>query len=173
LIDRKAKSGAMGAAGIPRPDHPTFDALIRAFTLESAGATDWTIGRTPALTASMLQEATSTRSAGEAESYRLIASCNAATGQGRLQLAWSPVPQLGILAASVDGNAAAQYRVDGDEEMGNDHGAAVVLTGLPLPAKSLTITGLFASESVTFSFASLPDGARQQLHACFPVAGVR
>src|ERR1700722_3766807 len=31
LIDQKAKSGAMGAAGIPRPDHATFDALIHAF----------------------------------------------------------------------------------------------------------------------------------------------
>ncbi len=164
LIDRKAKSGAMGAAGIPRPDHATIDTLIHAFTLESAGATDWTINRTPAPTASILQEATSARGVGEAESYRLIASCNAATGEGRLQLAWSPVAQLGILAASVDGNAALQYQVDG---------AAAVLVGLPWPAKSLTISGLFPREAVTFSFASLPDEASQQLHACFPTAGVR
>src|SRR5438270_1306989 len=76
LIDRKMKSGAMGAAGIPIPDKPIIDALIRAFTLQSAGAMDWTIGRSkdaanaPTLTASILQEIPSTKNPNEAEVYR-------------------------------------------------------------------------------------------------------
>src|SRR6267378_2753292 len=45
LVDRKMRSGAMGAAGIPIPDKATIDALIRAFAVESAGATSWTVER--------------------------------------------------------------------------------------------------------------------------------
>src|SRR3989442_7727634 len=37
LIDKKMRSGAMGAAGIPIPDKATMDALILAFAVESAG----------------------------------------------------------------------------------------------------------------------------------------
>ncbi len=190
LIEKKMKSGAMGAAGIPIPDKATIDALIHAFTVESAGAMDWTVERSkeaaaPMLTASILREAPSARNVGEAEVYRLIASCNSATQAGEVQLAWSPVAQSGTLAASVDGNAAAQYRVEGSETMGNGSGlvlhglAALVLaetkrgvfrTSLPFPAESLTISDLFPGETVTFSFANLPKDARQHLTACFPGA---
>ena len=38
LIDKKMRSGAMGAAGIPIPDKATIDALIHALAVESAGA---------------------------------------------------------------------------------------------------------------------------------------
>ena len=89
LVDRKMRSGAMGAAGIPIPDKATIDALIHAFAVESAGAMDWTVERskdagagTPTLTASILQEMPSATNPGEAEVYRLIASCNAATREG-------------------------------------------------------------------------------------------
>src|SRR5260221_8281857 len=187
LIDKKMRSGAMGAAGIPIPDKATIDALIHAFAVESDGAMDWTVERSkeaaaPMLTASILREAPSAKNAGEAEVYRLIASCNSATLQGEVQLAWSPVAQSGTLAASVDGNAAAQYRVEGSETMGNGSGlvlhglAALALaetkrgvspTGLPFPAESLTISDLFPGETVTFSFASLPKDARQEFNACF------
>jgi hypothetical protein len=192
LIDNKMRSGAMGAAGIPIPDKATIDALIHAFAVESAGAMDWNVERSkdaaagaPILTMSMLREMPSAKVAGEAEFYRLIASCDSATQQGEVQLAWSPVPRTGTLAASVDGNAAAQYRVDGSEKMGNDSGvvlhgrAALVLaetergtspTGLPFPAESLTISDLFPGERVTFSFANLTKDARHQFNACFPGA---
>jgi hypothetical protein len=181
FVDQEMKAGAMGAAGIPIPDKATIDALIHAFAVESAGATDWTVERSkdraagaPMLTASILREMPSARNASEAEAYRLIASCNLATGQGEVQLAWSPVPQSGTLAGSVDGNAAAQYRVQGSEKMGNESGvvlhalAAVVLAetrrgaspiGLPFPAESLAIRDLFPGETVTFSFANLPADA--------------
>lgn len=192
FIDKKMRSGAIAAAGIPIPDKATIDALIHAFAVESAGAMDWTVerskdvaGRTPMLTASILREVPSRKNAGEAEVYRLIASCNSATQEGEVQLAWSPVAQSGSLAASVDGNAAAQYRVEGSEKMGNGsglvlHGLAslalaetkggVSRTGLPFPAESLTISDLFPGEAVTFSFANLPKDARQEFNACFPGA---
>jgi hypothetical protein len=192
FIDKKMKSGAMGAAGIPMPDKATIDALIHAFAVESAGAMDWTVERStdattnaPVLTVSTLRELPSTKNAGEAEVYRLIASCNSATQEGEMQLAWSPEPQSGTLAASVDGNAAAHYRVEGREKMGNGSGvvlhglAALVLaetkggvsrTGLPFPAESLRISDLFPGETVMFSFANLPKDARREFNACFPGA---
>jgi hypothetical protein len=189
LVDKTMKSGAMGAAGIPIPDKATIDALIHAFAVESDGATEWTIERlktsaasAPTLTASILREMPSAKNAGEAEFYRLIASCNADTREGEMQLAWSPVAQSGTFAASVDGNAAAQYRVEGSESMGNGSGvvlhalAALALaetergvprTGLPFPAESLTIRDLFPGQTVTFAFANLPMDARRELTACF------
>jgi hypothetical protein len=190
LIDQKMKSGAMGAAGIPIPDKRTIDALIRAFTVESTGAMNWTIERSydaaanvPILTVSTLREMPSAKHVGEAEAYRLIASCNSATQEGEMQLAWSPVAQSGTLAASVDGNMAVQYRVEGSEKMANGSGvvlhglASLVLTetkrglsrtGLPFPAESLTISDLFPGETVTFSFANLPRNQRNEFDACFP-----
>jgi hypothetical protein len=165
LIERKMKAGAMGAAGIPIPDKATIEALIRAFAVESAGAMDWTVERSHDVAeASILREVPSVANAGAAESYRLIASCNTVTREGYLQLAWSPAPHKGTLAASVDGNAATSHRVEGDEY------AALVLTraDLAFPAESLTIGDLFPGERVTFSFASLPPEARQQFGVCFP-----
>jgi len=192
FVDRKVRSGAMGAAGIPVPDKATIDGLIRAFAVESAGATNWTVepskeaAGASTLTASILQEIPSTRNPGEAEVYRLIVSCNPAMRQGEVQLAWSPVARSGTLAASVDGNAAMQFRVEGTEKMGNGsgvvlHGLAALLlaetkrgvaaTGLPFPAETLTISELFPGETATFSFANLPKDAQQQFKACFPGAG--
>ena len=193
FMDQKMRSGAMGAAGIPIPDKATIDALIDAFAIESAGAVGWTVERSkdtvsspPMLTVSILRELPSAQNAGEAEVYRLIASCNSATREGEVQLAWSPAPTNGTLTASVDGNTAVQYRLEGSEKMGNGsevvlHGlAAVVLaetkrgvprTGLPFPAESLTVSDLFPGVTVTFSFAKLPKEARRKLNECFPGAG--
>ena len=118
----------------------------------------------------------SAKDANEAEVYRLIVTCNAATRQGELQLAWSPVPQSGSLTASVDRKAPVNFQVKGSEKMGNGSGvilhglAAVQLAGLPIPADSLTITDLFPGETVTFPFATLPAAARRDLNACFPAS---
>src|SRR5437667_12302029 len=43
FVDKKMRSGAMGAAGIPIPDKATIDALIHAFSVASAGAMDCTV----------------------------------------------------------------------------------------------------------------------------------
>jgi cytochrome c551/c552 len=173
LLKKKMKSGAMGAAGIPIPSNATSDAWLEAFAKESAGATEWSVERSRSVTASMLREMASSKTPGDAEAYRVVASCNPETREGSIQVAWSPAPQSGSLAASVDGKAAVQYVVDGSEKMGNGsglelHGRAVlVLAALPFPTESLTIRDLFPDHNVTFSFADLPRDARRGLDACF------
>jgi len=188
LVDKKMKSGAMGAAGIPIPDKATIDALIQALAMESNDATGWTVqhtngaaAKTPLIMASILREEPSAKSAGEARVYRLIVSCNVETQEGSMQVAWSPLPQRGTLAASVDGRAAVRYQVGGSEKMGNGSGvvtqglAALALTdakhdtvvGLSLPAETLTITDLFPGETTVFSFANLPQEAQHEFQACF------
>ena len=191
LIDRKMKSGAMGASGIPIPAKTTIDELIRAFTVQSGKATEWAVERSknpatraPMLTASILREAPSVN-AGEAEFYRLVASCDLTTRDGSMQLAWSPVPQNGNLSVSIDGSAAVQVRVEGRESMGNNSGvvldrpASALLarftnrspqTGLPFPTESLTVSGLFPDEVVTFPFSTLPKEVRTDFNKCFPGA---
>jgi hypothetical protein len=192
VVDKKMKSGAMGAAGIPIPDKATIDALIQALAMESNSATAWTVQHTngpaakaPLVVASILREQPLANSPSEARVYRLIVSCNVATQDGSMQLAWSPLPQRGTLAASVDGRAAVRYQVGGSEKMGNGSGvvtqglAALALTGakldtvigLPLPAETLTITDLFPGETAVFSFANLPLEARREFQACFSGAG--
>ena len=136
LVDNKMKSGAMGAAGIPIPDKATIDALIQALAMESAGAAEWTVQRAldavakaPVIVASILREKPSAKSAGEARVYRLVVTCNEATQHGSMQLAWSPLPTRGTLAASVDARVAVSYQVNGSEKMGNGSGI-VTLQGL-------------------------------------------
>jgi hypothetical protein len=191
LVDKKMKSGAMGAAGIPIPDKATIDALIQALAAESDSATEWTVqhtngaaGSVPVIVASILREKLLAKSTGEARVYRLIVSCNAATQHGSMQMAWAPLPQKGTLAASVDGRAMVTYQLDGSEKMGNGSGvvtqgqAAVVLAdakydmvaGLALPAETLTIRDLSPDETV-FSFANLPQEAQREFQACFSGAG--
>jgi hypothetical protein len=173
LLKKKMKSGAMGAAGIPIPDNATSDAWLEAFAKESSGATEWSVERSGGVTASMLREMASSKTPSDAEAYRVVASCNPETREGSIQVAWSPAPQSGSLAASVDGKTAVQYVVDGSEKMGNGSGlelhgrAALVLAGLPFPAESLTIRDLFPGHSVSFSFAELPKDARREFDACF------
>jgi hypothetical protein len=167
LIDQKVKSGAMGASGIPRPDKATVDALILAFIAQSAGATNWTVEQSPTmLTASILREAVSSNDAREAESYRLIASCDLRTKQGHLQLTWSPVPQSGSFTTTVDGSTILKHRIEG-----TDKAASAMLEKISrLPSTSLTITDLFPRESVTFPFSDLHPGVKLDMAACFSYA---
>ncbi|MEZ5354657.1 MAG: hypothetical protein R2762_18645 [Bryobacteraceae bacterium] len=186
FVRERVRSGAMNAAGIPQPDEATMDSLIRAFAAQSAGAAEWWVdrrgdGRRDAkVTASILREAPANENRA-AEAYRLIVGCNAATGAGYLQLAWSPVARNGSVTVSVDGKAAKEYRVEGSETMGNGSGkvleglAALMLEetgrggrGLGFPSESLLIRDLFPGESVTFPFAPLPAEAKRALRACFP-----
>jgi hypothetical protein len=103
--------------------------------MESAEATEWTVQHTrdavtkaPVIVASILREEPSVKSTGEARVYRLVVSCNEATQHGSMQLAWSPLPQRGTLAASVDARVVVSYQVDGSEKMGN--GSGIVTQGL-------------------------------------------
>ncbi len=157
LVARKMKSGAMGAAGIPRPDKATVDALIDALASAATGANEWHVNRTPdVVTASILREAPSAKSAGEASMYRLVLACSVATHEGEMQLAWAPAATRGALSAAVDGKTLT-YEVDG----------ASIGLRMMLPMKTLRVADLFPNESVEFSFGDLPRTARESLAGCW------
>src|SRR5262245_8182409 len=76
MMVSKLKSGAIGAAGIQKPDKATQDAFFDALNSKTTGATEWILTRSqdpatraPLLTASILREASST------ELYRLKLTC--------------------------------------------------------------------------------------------------
>ncbi len=179
-IERSMTQGAMGAAGLPIPDKATIFAFIQSLAAESAGATDWAIERAkdePRVVASVLRELAPAHGPGLGRVFRLIVSCDPSSREGSLQLAWSPLPKKGTLALSIDGKAHLSYQVDGAESMGNGSKvvtqglAAYTLTGIPLPAESLTMSELFP-EAVSFSFDKLPAQTRRDLQGCFPVKRV-
>jgi hypothetical protein len=83
------------------------------------------------------------------------------------------------LAVALDGKPPAAYPVEGTERMGNGTTtttgpAAFVIarfggsgSRIELPKRTLTATGLFAGETVTFPFDELAAPARQALSGCF------
>ena len=189
-LDTGMKNGAMGAAGIGVPDKNTQDGLVAAFAVQSNGAEKWTIARTTlratgaeVITASLVREIPSAPATGRpltaAEMYRLVLTCNTGTREGTMQLAWSPVPKRGTLSVAMDGKAPADYMVDGTERMGNgttatSGPAAFVIarfggsgSKIELPKRTLSASGLFAGETVSFPFDELAKPAREALSGCF------
>ena len=186
MIVSKLKANAMGASGQPLPDRAAQDALLSALSAASVGANRWTVNQAPGpaaraqiTTASIVQEVPSTHEkAVSPDLYRLIVTCNSDTHEGEMQLAWSPaVPENGrVLSASVDGNAAFTYKVEGSEKMGNGQDGtsgpgAAILAAVPLPARTLTISNLFPDETVVFPFDGLTQTVRQTLSTCFTGIG--
>ena len=190
VLDTGLKNGAAGAAGIGVPDKSTVDGLVAAFAAQSAGATKWTVERAnhrstgaELVTASIVRELPARAAAGQppidAPMYRLVLTCNAATREGAMQLAWSPLPKRGTLSVALDGKPPAAYMVEGTERMGNGTAstsgpAAFVIarfggrsSRIELPKRTLTATGLFAGETVTFPFDELAKPAREALSGCF------
>jgi len=183
------KQGAINAAGVGVPDKGTVDELVAAFASQSAGAPKWSVERTKnraataeVVVASIVRELPSAAGTGrpadiEAAMYRLVLTCNAATRDGEMQLAWSPIPKRGTLAIAVDGKPAANFTVQGTERMGNGTSAttgpaAFVFAQtknepITLPSRTLTVSELFPGETVTFPFDELTPAARQSLSACF------
>jgi hypothetical protein len=171
LVSRKMKSGAMGAAGIPVPDKATIDALIAALVGQAAGANEWTVNRTQdLLTASILRELPS-KSPGEATLSRLVLTCNEATQEGGMQVAWAPVPKTGTASVSADGKPPVTYAIEGTEKMGNGNDvmlgpASIRLYQTSMPAQTLTIVTHSPDETVVFPIGDLPQTARQTLSKC-------
>jgi hypothetical protein len=112
--------------------------------------------------------------------YRLVLTCNLTAREGAMQLAWSPIPKEGPLAVAVDDRPETMFRVEGKERMGDGQPvttgpAAFVFarfggapdSRLELPKRTLTVSGLFAGERVTFPFDQLTASARQALADCF------
>jgi len=189
-LKRGLGKGAVNASGLGAPAPDVVDGLVAAFTAQSAHADKWSVERlkhrptgAEIVTASIVRELPSAAAADrgdtEAAMYRLVLTCNAASGEGAMQLAWSPVPKRGTLAVAVDGKPATSYTVDGTERMGNGTSAttgpaAYVIarfgggtSRIELPKRTLTATGLFAGETVTFPFDELAKPARQALSGCF------
>lgn len=188
MMVSKLKTGAIGAAGLQRPDQPTQDAFFNALDAKSKGASGWTLIRAEApsaraqrLTASTLRAAPSTAANQIGELYRLTLTCNSASGEGEMQLTWAPKNagnSARAISVTADSAASVTYTVEGHETMGNrvpkgdgtdntTGPAATVLKGMPLPARTLSISNLFPDESVVFSFESLPEAARHALASCF------
>ena len=190
VLDKGLTNGAAGAAGIGVPDKSTVDGLVASFAAQSAGATKWTVERAAhrpngaaLVTASIVRELPSRAAAGQPEidapMYRLVLTCDTAMRQGAMQLAWSPLPTRGTLSVAVDAKPPTAYTVEGTERMGNGTAAttgpaAFVIARfggsgarIELPKRTLTATGLFAGETVTFPFDELAKPARQALSTCF------
>jgi len=188
-LARGMGKGAINAAGVGVPDKATVDGLAAAFAAQSARAREWSIERTKQratsaeiVVASIVRELPSAAGAGrtagtEAAMYRLVLTCNAATHEGEMQLAWSPEPKRGTLSVAFDARPAASFTVQGTERMGNGTSttagpAAFVFAEtkngpLTLPAHTLTVSELFPGETVTFPFEELTRDARDSLSPCF------
>lgn len=191
MMLNKLKTGAIGAAGLKRPEDATIQAWIRATSAQAAGANKWHVKRTedpatkvPMTSASVVQDVPSADKSGVPDSYRLTVACRADTREGRMELAWSPgVPQEGqALAIFADGRALSGQRVGGPEPMGggmagiSGPGSLVLYAtgeareGMVLPAHMLTIRDVFPNETVVFQFGDLTQSERQALSVCFPGA---
>src|SRR5215813_6546778 len=78
MMVSKLKTGAIGAAGLPRPDQATEDAFLKALDAESRGADKWTLIRTeepstraPFLIATILRTASAAPPDALIDHYRL------------------------------------------------------------------------------------------------------
>ncbi len=173
MMASKVKNGAMGAAGIPGPGQAVEDALLAAFSAAAVGATEWSLDRGAAVTASIVQQAPAKASPNQPEVYRLKLTCK--DQKPEAQLSWSPqpAPPSGrALSTAVDGQPASQLVIEGNEKMGNGSSgstgpASALLPLARLPEQSLTISGLFPQETVVFPFSKLTPEMRKELSACF------
>jgi hypothetical protein len=81
------------------------------------------------------------------------------------------------MTASVDGNAPIEYKIEGEESMGNGgtvqtgHASLLLSIGrggkLALANQTLTIRNVFPSETVEFPFSQLDPNIRAEFRKCF------
>jgi len=168
MMASKLRNQALGASGKPLPDKATQDELLAMLTAQGSGANKWSVHGT---TVSIVKEI---HTRPDPDLYRLTLTCNSDTRKGEIQVAWSPdVPQQGAaVSAVVDGKAKFQYTVEGHEKMGNGSDVtsgpgALVLSAMPLPDRTLTVSNIFRSDIVEFPFNELDPAARKSLSACF------
>ena len=180
MILSKLNNGAMGAAGNGVPAKTAQVAWLESTKEQAAGAEEWFVSRQSETVSAGIVRAVPPRKPDSADAplYRLLLVCNPGTRVGEMQLTWSPQPQTGrTLAASIDGNPALSYTIEGKESMGNGTSlesghASVILNSdkskqLGLPKQSLTVRDLFPGETVEFPFDGLGKDARAELSKCF------
>ena len=79
------------------------------------------------------------------------------------------------MTASADSNAPVEYRIEGEESMGNGgtvqsgHASVLLSDGAKLgfPNHSLTVRELFPGETIKFPFSDLDQKTRTELSTCF------
>jgi hypothetical protein len=178
MILSKLNSGAMGAAGTGVPDKAAQEAWLASTKEQAARSGEWFVNREDgSVSASIIRKAPPRRpDVTDNPLYRVRVVCNPSSGAGQIQLTWSPQPQTDrTMTASADGNAPVEYRIDGQESMGNGgtvqtgHASLLLSNGakLSLPNHSLTIRELFPNETVEFPFSDLDQKTRADLHSCF------
>ena len=180
MILSKLNNGAMGAAGNGVPDKAAQEAWLKSTKEQATGAKDWFVTREDGIVSAGIVREVPPRKAGSTDIpvYRVKVTCNPSTGVGEMQLTWSPQPQTGrTMIVSVDGTAPIEYKIDGQESMGNGGTvqagrASVLLSGgkggkLRLASRSLTVRELFPAETVEFPFSDLDPKARTELRRCF------
>ncbi|HTA44521.1 MAG TPA: hypothetical protein VK789_18870 [Bryobacteraceae bacterium] len=178
LFSKVKDGGAISAAGLPRPDQASQDALVGAMSAGASGAENWTTSvAAPATTLSIIRKAPSSKYPVD-DVYRLTITCRADTHEGQMLLSWAPgVPAKNqVINVAWDGKAPGAINVEGSEKLftgatgGSGTGATILAASAlrpSLPAKSLTISNLFPDETVVFPFDSLSQDARQSLARCF------
>lgn len=182
MIASKLMGGAIGAAGLPRPDQATQDALLATMKAEAAGANHWVVrANGEKMTASIVLGLPSTnpKAPGVTDYYRLQIACDSGSRSGDMELEWSPdVAKNGReMTAAVDGKPAFTWKVEGSEKMGNGQegtsGPGAVVVAAPLPKKDLTVSNLFENETVVFPFRELDRKTRRRLDACLTSAAIK
>jgi len=172
MMAGKIDGGAMGAAGIEKPEPAVSAALSRALRAKSVGAEAATGGwamRVDPLVATMKVKGSSTSGAQQSATYTLSMTCSKNSEMSSHILlsishpatmhltADRPMPEAGSLSFS--------YEVDGAPTRQNFDRANFVL---PLPARTLTIRNVFPGESVTFTFDGLNPEFRRIFSTCLP-----
>lgn len=180
MILSKLNNGAMGAAGNGVPDKAAQQAWLDSTKEQAAGAKEWFVTREhDVVSASIVREVPRRKSDSiDQPVYRMLIACNVLTGIGEMQLTWSPEPQTGrTMTVLVDQNVPVEYRIEGNESMGNGttvqsgHASVVLSNGkrsrFALPRESLVVGDLFPGETVRFRFANLDKKDHSELSRCF------
>ena len=180
MILSKLNNGAMGAAGNGVPDKAAQQAWLDSTREQAAGAREWFVSREGGVVSASIVREVPPRKPGSSDApvYRLRLVCSPSTGVGEMQLTWSPQPQTGrTMSASVDGSGPIEYKIEGQESMGNGgtaqsgHASVLLSNGkrgkLALANQSLTVRELFPGETVEFPFSELDQQARAELRKCF------
>ncbi|HKE83907.1 MAG TPA: hypothetical protein VKB50_09140 [Vicinamibacterales bacterium] len=189
MLVKITADGAMGAAGVPKPDAPTMDAFIGALSTAAASAPSgpgvWsvTLAEEPKrghdlVTARITQEIPLPAGKRQFAVYQLTLTCSGATRRGEMQLATfakagADAPMtIRAMSARADGAVPFTYALDGGAPQSatlratQEHSGTAQDTML-LPSRILAVSGLYLKENVSFAFTGLSPTVRQVFATCF------
>jgi hypothetical protein len=175
--------GALGAAGVPEPDAATTQAFLGA--LSAAGSRPeppaWTVTleQDPGHGYTQVTARSVQRVSGSSQSlYELTVTCTGASKKPSMHVAALSEAAGGqridrVIARKHDGTVPVDYVVDGVQRTdwwlpGERANTLDAPTPMPIADRSLTISGVFPDEAVSFPFAELSPTIRRQLSFCSP-----